>query len=149
VQLKPDTASTVVDSGPGGDGAVLTCGSAECHLPVETCCVYDEPQNQFFVACSNGAQCPTLDAGLAVALSCESQANCNGANAICCISSTSDGGKIAAHCTASCQGGQSNAILCDPTTADAGCAADAGCSTANIGSWGLPAGFATCGGVKR
>jgi hypothetical protein len=40
--------------------------------------------------------------------------------------------------------------MCDPTAADAGCSGDAGaCSSTNIGTWRLPSGFATCGGIAR
>lgn len=151
-QLNADSGNTVTDAGPGGDGAVLSCGTAQCQLPAETCCIYADlsPPPPFYVACSNGASCPLLvdagfDAAPPVALQCESQANCQGALA-CCITSTNDGGSISAHCANSCNGGQSNALLCDPTAADAGCPADAGCSTVNIGTWRLPAGFGTCGG---
>jgi hypothetical protein len=44
----------------------------------------------------------------------------------------------------------SSAQLCDPAS-DAGCTyGDAGaCSGANIGTWGLPNGFGTCGGKAR
>ena len=154
-QLNPDTGNTLGDAGPGGDGAVLSCGSAQCALPAETCCIYEDlnPPPPFYVACANGAACPLLldagfDASPPVALQCESQANCQGA-LTCCITSTMDGGSISAHCSNSCNGGESNALLCDPTAADAGCPADAGCSTSNIGTWRLPAGFGTCGGKVR
>jgi hypothetical protein len=156
VQLVQDTGSTLTDAGPGGDGAVLSCGSASCNLPNQTCCVYPEPPS-FFVACSNGAACPTIfanpdagdggDAGpvlSAAQLQCEISANCPNSNNQCCIT-VDPSGKVSAHCTSSCPNG---AILCDPNAAaDAGeCAADAGCSAANIGSWSLPNGFGTCGG---
>ena len=152
VQLIPDTGNTLTDSGPGGDAAILNCGTAQCNLPTQTCCVYPESPN-FYVACSTGAACPLLDAGTdsgisAVALQCEDKENCGG-NLVCCLYSTNDGGSIQSHCTDSCVGGEKHAILCDQGAADAGCGDAGACSSANISTWNLPTGFATCGGVLR
>jgi hypothetical protein len=153
VQLNPDGGAILKDAGPGGDGASLSCGSAQCQLPNETCCVYADPtSSSFFVDCANGAACPALvdagfDAGNPVALQCESNQNCQG-SLLCCLTSNNDGGTIASHCTSSCQGGEEHAVLCDKSLADAGCG-DAACASTNIGTWLLPSGFATCGGVSR
>jgi hypothetical protein len=152
VQLIPDTGNTVTDSGPGGDGAILNCGSAQCQLPSQTCCVYPEAPS-FYVACSTGAACPVLDGGTdsgitAVALQCEDKANCAGA-LVCCIYATSGGTSVQSHCADSCVGGDKHAILCDLSAADAGCGDAGACSSTNIGTWGLPSGFGTCGGVLK
>jgi hypothetical protein len=41
-----------------------------------------------------------------------------------------------------------SAQLCDPNATNSGCSQAAGaCTSTNITDWGLPAGFATCGGV--
>lgn len=152
-----DGGGTVLDAGPGGDAAVINCGTASCKLPAQTCCFYplEFPPPPYYSACSSGATCPALDAGIdagaATELKCESQDNCV-AGTVCCITAPSSGG-IAAHCVApgSCVTtvGTKTAYLCDPTAADAGCA-DAGvCSSTNIGTWNLPSGFGTCGGVAK
>jgi hypothetical protein len=36
--------------------------------------------------------------------------------------------------------------LCDPNAAPSGCDAGVQCSSNNIGDWGLPRTYATCGG---
>jgi hypothetical protein len=108
VALIVDSGGGIIDASPGGDGAVLNCGNAQCNLPNETCCIYPllAPPPPFYGACSNGNSCPALtldagvgDAGPATELQCEVQANCP-ANNVCCISGPSTGtaGKISAHC---------------------------------------------------
>jgi hypothetical protein len=162
VQLIGDGSQIVSDAGPGGDGAVVSCGSASCNLPNETCCVYDEPSASFLVSCSNGATCPNIavDAGdggdaaalVGIALQCEVSENCP-VDHICCLTKYPNG-TVSSHCEAQCAGGTLSVQMCSVTASDAGCevpdGGDAGlatCSTDNIQTWGLPNGFATCGGV--
>jgi hypothetical protein len=118
VALLADSGGGIVDAAPGGDGAVLNCGNAQCNLPNETCCIYPllAPPPPFYGACSNGNSCPALtldagvgDAGLATELQCEVQANCP-SNNVCCISGPPSGtaGKVSSHCL--------NANACVPQT---------------------------------
>ena len=148
---------TVTDAGPGGDAAVVNCGTTSCNLPAQTCCFYpiEFPPPPYYSACANGATCPPLDAGIdagsATEVKCETEANCVAGN-VCCITATASG-DISAHCEApgSCvsTAGDKTAYLCDPSAADAGCGDAGACSSANIGTWHLPSGFATCGGLSR
>src|SRR5262249_8815241 len=126
-----DGGGGITDATPGGDAASLNCGQTSCNLPVQSGCVYPiyQPPPPHWGQCSNGATCPaldsgTLEAGPAVVLQCETQANCPG-NTVCCIhSQSSDGGTVSAHCSDqnSCFGdGGKSAQLCDPGSADAGC----------------------------
>ncbi len=146
----------ITDAAPGGDGATLSCGSAACNVPSQACCFYQGVSAGFTVGCSNGAQCPLPDAGAGVdsgvtvtSLDCEQQANCP-SNNVCCLEKNVTSGNTVATCKLSCAGSGSvhAAYLCDPSLADAGCGAtDAGaCSATNIGTWGLPNGYGTCGG---
>jgi hypothetical protein len=80
----------------------------------------------------------------AVALQCEIRENCP-ANNVCCLVKHTDG-TVLSHCTQSCQGGAASAELCDSAAVDAGCNDAGTCSSTGIGTWGLPSGFATCGG---
>lgn len=128
--------------GPGGDTQSLACGSVSCAIPAESCCVSET--NGF--ACIGGTTCPAPDAGgggSSTALRCSGAANCPAGTA-CCVYETN--GVVAADCKPSC--GKSEAQLCDPTAATSGCAPGSGaCSSKNISDWGLPHGYATCGGV--
>jgi len=155
VTLIPDSGNTVADAAPGGDAAAVNCGSADCNLPTQTCCIYPitNAPPPFYLACSTGASCPALDSGVYDAgtpteLQCEVQANCSGGQ-ICCIYAPSSG-KIGSHCTTenSCanSAGTKTAQLCNPAAIDAGCGDAGACSSTNIGTWHLPNGFGTCGG---
>jgi hypothetical protein len=158
---------------PSGDAAALGCGSVTCSAQNETCCVYPitNPPPSFVAGCSNGAGCPALagdagyEAGAPAELHCEVQANCTGGT-VCCLQAPSNG-VVNAHCKApgacvatvvdgGAEGGEAGAVglptalLCDPMLgADAGCGDAAACSSTNIGSWSLPNGFGTCGGLHR
>jgi hypothetical protein len=158
---------------PSGDAAALGCGSVDCNAQNETCCVYPiaNPPPSFLAGCSNGASCPALvsdagyEAGAAAELHCEVQANCTGAT-VCCLQAPSTG-VVNAHCKsagacvatvadAGADGGEAGsvglptAMLCDPSLGgDAGCGDGGGWASGNIGSWGLPSGFGTCGGVHK
>jgi hypothetical protein len=185
VQLRADTGNPITTITPGGDAASLNCGTSNCSLPTETCCLYPVLPGPppFYGACSNGNSCPALkdagvgDTGTATELQCEVAENCPSPGQVCCVQgpqSGSTGGKITSHCTApgACvyqttpilldagpdadagDGGfttSPRATLCDPAAADSGCQrVDSGaCSGANIGTWNLPNGFGTCGGVAR
>lgn len=135
-------ADTFVSPDAGSDGASdaappLACGGSSCHAG-EACCVYagsGTPQYQCATSCpqpQNGATLSTL--------TCASSADCAGLD--CCLERTS--GVNVSQCAAQCTSGQ--AQLCDPTAQDAGCPSTAPCSNGNISDWGLPNGFATCGG---
>jgi hypothetical protein len=138
------------DAGPGGDTSQLTCGTASCAIPAQTCCIAPVPgdPNRSY-SCVVGSTCPRPDGGGGrgdgeiVALKCSSGANC-GAGTVCCV--TQSNGVTSSECKATC--GQDEAQLCDQKAADAGtgCPQNAPCSHDNIGDWGLPRTYATCGG---
>ena len=145
------------DGGPGGNTTQMTCGSATCALPADTCCVYGNANAgnagagpSFIFGCAGGATCPAEPAGYdpANSLKCGSAANC-AAGMVCCV--TSDGptnNLISSECKASCTAVQPafTARLCDPAAAPiGGCA----CSSNNIDSWTLPNGYGTCGGINN
>jgi hypothetical protein len=73
------------------------------------------------------------------ALKCSGAANC-ASGMVCCI-----GPNGASACAASCTRDQ--AQLCDPNAMMSGCGDAGACSSMNIGDWGLPRTFATCGGL--
>ncbi len=137
-----------LDSGPGGSTSSITCGATTCSIPAETCCVYPvaNPPPSVSYACAVGSGCPAPTTGgdPATALKCSSAVNCP-ANTVCCVSQV--GNTVSSACQSSCTNQQ--AQLCDPNVAQgaSGCAADAGaCSNSQIGDWGLPKTFGTCGG---
>jgi hypothetical protein len=86
-------------------------------------------------------------AGDAGGLSCKGIADCP-SNTVCCGFRAS-GGNPASTCKAPCNG-PNEVQLCDPNAAASGCpaaGANAGaCSSATSSDWGLPNGYATCGG---
>ena len=138
------------DAGPGGNTSAIPCGATSCSIPSEQCCVYtnQNPPPDFSYACSSGGVCPGLDAGPGdqpSALKCSSAANCP-SGTVCCVSQ-SGGNAVASDCQASCGG--NSAQLCDPgvSSAASGCGDAGACSSSNIGDWGLPRTFGTCGGV--
>lgn len=134
------------NAAPGGDTTQVACGSASCPIPAETCCVSDTP-NGLAYACVAGATCPqATGGGNTTALKCTSSANCGGGT-VCCV--TQNNGTTSSECKTTCTntGGGDTAQLCDPAKADAGgCPTNAPCSNDNIGDWGLPNTFGTCGG---
>ena len=145
------------DGGPGGNTTQLTCGSATCALPADTCCVYGNSNAgtpgsgpSFIFGCAGGATCPAEPPGYDPAnrLKCGSAANC-AAGMVCCV--TSDGptnNLISSACAASCAAAQPafTARLCDPAAAPVGGCA---CSSNNIDSWTLPNGYGPCGGINN
>jgi hypothetical protein len=132
---------------PGGSTTSLPCGSASCTIPAQTCCV-DATGNTPVLACVNAKDCASVDGGSnpkdSVALKCTGSANCDGGK-VCCV--TSNKGAAFSECLPTC--GQGSAQLCDPAAASAGCGDAGACSNDNIGDWGLPDTFATCGGVEH
>ncbi len=133
-------------AGPGGNTSTLPCGNAQCTIPAQQCCVIANlnPPPDFSYACYSGS-CPVTGGGgggMSTALSCSGAANCP-ANTVCCVTQTQSG--AASSCAATCN--QNGAQLCDPNAASSGCPQGVACSSRNIGDWGLPNGFATCGGV--
>ncbi len=116
----------------GGPAVTLSCGPFTCKLPGEQCCVFGGPT----YACL--AQCPNM----ATALKCASAADCGGKD-VCCVSQN----PLKSACMKAC--GPNDAMLCDPAAANSKnrCANNAPCSNANIGDWGLPGSYGTCGGV--
>lgn len=137
------------DAGPGGDTTKLTCGATTCALPAQQCCVADLPgQNNIGYGCAaaSDAGCPRPDGGGGgggdvTSLKCSGAANCP-ANTKCCVRSTNGG--ASSECKADC--GNNEAQLCDPNATTTGCPQQDPCSNDNIGDWGLPNTYATCGG---
>ena len=130
------------DAGPGGTTAAIACGNASCALPASACCVYtsQNPPPPFTYVCS--PQCPQAPGSDGLAqLKCSGAANCPSTQ-VCCVSRTNTGS--ASECKAACTG--NDAQLCDPRSAQAGCPANAPCSSDKIGDWRLPPTFGTCGG---
>lgn len=144
--LGPDGGVNPADAGPGGDTTRVNCGATSCAIATEICCV-TRRQNTVppgaSYGCVTGAACPVPPGGGDVsALKCSSAANCP-AGTVCCVDQVNNGSTSA--CQASC--GQGQAQLCDPAAGDAGgCAPNQPCSSNNIGDWGLPRSYATCGG---
>lgn len=135
-----DTFVEADGSADGGDaGPTVSCGASAC-APGETCCIYSGSGGTQY-ACN--AQCGQAEGGAQLSvLACTSGADCAGE--ACCIRQ-SNGGNVSI-CEPQCNTTNGEVQLCDPNAADAGCSASQPCSTDNIGDWGLPNGFATCGG---
>ena len=74
-------------------------------------------------------------------LACKSSSDC--AQGVCCVSQSNNVDRSS--CASQCDSNQ--AQLCDPTSANPACPIGEPCSTDHINDWGLPSGFATCGGV--
>lgn len=129
------------DAGPGGNTTQINCGATACPIPAQECCVAQTNAGRAYGCVSVDAGCGGGGGGDVAALQCTSQANCP-ANTVCCVSATNNGATSA--CQASCTGDQ--AQLCDPSATNTGCSAQDPCSHDNIGDWGLPRTFATCGG---
>ncbi len=145
------SGGTTDAGGPGGSTTSLACGNTACQIPGQVCCVDRMNGGVASYACVTGTSCATPDAGGGnqdppTALACSSAANC-AAGTVCCIEQVNN--TVTSACKATCTGGNS-AQLCDPKAANSGCPADAGalsaCSSKDIGEWGLPSTFATCGG---
>jgi hypothetical protein len=126
--------------GPGGNGAALPCGTATCALPAEACCIYRDDKDKFAYACAM-AMCPPRKDRSVRTFRCSGQGNC-AAGERCCLVKVEDSVYDARCSTAS---SCSLAQLCDPSAGDAGCPSGDVCAGANIGSWDLPRGYATCG----
>jgi hypothetical protein len=145
--LSDGAPSTTNDGGPGGTTQTLACGGSQCAIPGQSCCVYQTNPTWTYL-CVGGSACPQLDGGGGgnppTGLQCSGAANC-GQGTLCCVYQDANQ-KTASSCMQTCPA--KGAQLCDPNASSSGCAADAGtCSPANIGDWGLPKGYATCGGV--
>jgi hypothetical protein len=149
------SGGTTADGGPGGSTTSISCGSTSCAIPSQSCCVERTGGgggggggSGATYVCVSGSGCPVVDAGAGnngdppVALQCSGAANC-GPGTVCCVSQTSN--TTLSSCQASC--GKDSAQLCDPQAATSGCTAGVACSSNDIGDWGLPRTFATCGGV--
>ncbi len=139
---------------PGGSTAALSCGTASCFIPAESCCL-TETGGAFSFACVVGSSCPGAAGdgggngngqnGDTATLKCTGAANC-AAPTVCCVSSVNNGATSECKTTCDGGGGGDTAQLCDPSAAVTGCAAAQPCSSRNIDEWGLPASFGTCGG---
>ena len=139
----------------GGDGAVTrsdggkpvptgACGGLSC-ATADACCVYTPGADGGAAdyACALQSACPAAGSGQKRAdLACTSTADC--APVVCCIQRLANGDDQS-RCMATCMG--NDVQFCDPSAADAGCPANAPCSTSNISDWNLPPTFGTCGGV--
>lgn len=143
--LSDGSPSTTNDGGPGGTTQTLTCGASQCAIPAQSCCVY-QTQPTWTYMCTNGSTCPQLDGGgnQGTGLQCSGAANCT-QGTLCCVYQDANQ-NVASSCMQTCPA--KGAQLCDPKASSSGCAPDAGvCSPSNIADWGLPKGYATCGGV--
>jgi hypothetical protein len=134
-------ASTNSDGavGPGGNTTTFPCGSQSCSIATQICCV---AQNGRGAVCVSGSDCAAADAGQPgdlAGLKCTGAANC-AQGTVCCIDPSGNSA-----CAASCD--QNGAQLCDPAAANPGCGDAGACSSRNIGDWGLPRTFGTCGGI--
>ena len=137
---------------PGGSTGALSCGTASCLIPGESCCL-SETGGTFSFSCVVGATCPAAAGdgggnnngqnGNTATLKCTSAANC-AAGTVCCVSKVNNG--ATSECLTSCGGGGGGgdtAQLCDPSAATTGCAAAQPCSSKNVDEWGLPPTFGT------
>lgn len=139
-----DGGSDPPNAGPGGDISHLPCGTAQCSLPGETCCISGF-HNGLAYSCVNGPSCAGAPGIGKTALKCSGAANC-AAGTVCCVRAFRESGNDAASaCKATCGGNE--AQLCDLNAAPTGCPAAKACSSTRIGDWGLPQTFATCGGL--
>ncbi len=133
------------DAGPGGSTTSITCGATSCALPAQQCCASQVPGpgnlGWACVAASDAGCPPPPGGGDVTSLKCSAQANCP-TNTVCCVRQTNDG--AASECKASCTNNE--AQLCDPNAVPTGCSQQNACSSKNIGDWGLPNTYATCGG---
>jgi len=141
------SVSTTSDGGPGGNTQTVSCGASACTIASQSCCVYETAPTWSYV-CVDGTSCPLLDGGggggQGTALACSGAANC-GNGTVCCVFEGPNK-QVQSSCMAACP--TNGAQLCDSNAPVSGCAADAGtCSTTNISDWGLPKGYATCGGI--
>ena len=134
------------EGGPGGDTARMTCGMTSCDLSSERCCIYPAtlPPPEFFFRCVAGLRCPTHDDTYpATELTCASRANCSPGLACCIIDYGL--GLHGSECRSDCAGNEIEQ-LCEVAAPDSGCPPTLPCSQTNIRDWGLPSGYATCGG---
>lgn len=145
-----DAAGTIVSNGgatangaPGGTTTQVACGSVTCRIPEESCCVYESAQPPQYL-CVVGTSCPTVDGGgKGTALTCSGAANCP-QDRVCCVYELPSK-QVASACRVACASNE--AQLCDPKAPVSGCSAAAACSSSSVTDWGLPTGYATCGGV--
>ena len=135
------------NAGPGGSATAQSCGSTSCAIPAEVCCISNNGGTRSFGCSPASTGCATNGGGggggdnATSALACSAAANC-AAGTVCCVQRSQAGATSA--CKASCADGE--AQLCDPSAAVSGCAPGTTCSSNNIGEWGLPRTYATCGG---
>jgi hypothetical protein len=151
----PDGGIDPPDAGPGGDTTKIACGATTCPIPSETCCISPVagPGDRAYSCAVTAADagCPQPDGGRfgggggdVISLKCTDSANC-AAGTVCCVRQSRNG--AASECQPSCNM-NNEAQLCDKSAPDggSGCPQQEPCSSRNIGDWGLPNGFATCGG---
>lgn len=139
--LGSNDGGSPLDAGPGGNMSTFPCGNTACAIGAQVCCVQQlqNPPPPFAYGCVTGTTCPSMNN---TALGCSSTANCP-ANQVCCIDQPQNG-PVSSSCRTSCPA--NGAQLCDPSAMPTGCPMGVMCSSANIGDWGLPPSFATCGG---
>ena len=131
---------------PGGSVTMIACGSTQCSISTQTCCI---SPNGDTAMCVTGTDCGAgVDGGqqgeLPTGLKCSGASNC-AQGTVCCVSAVGNG-PVSSSCSPTCPA--TGAQLCNPAAGTSGCAGDAGaCSSTNIGDWGLPATFGTCGGI--
>lgn len=145
------TLGVDASTGPGGSAKTLPCGTANCRVPAESCCLTDNANGTFTFFCAAGPTCPLAAAGsnAPVALGCSSAVNCS-APSVCCITQQSEntGASGQDHATSACKAAcdSQEAQLCDPKATNTGCPQTAACSASAVQAWELPPSFGTCGG---
>ena len=147
VDAHPDAfVFPTMDAGPGGTTSSLSCGPSTCAIPGQLCCIAGPAAGPSY-ACVTGTSCPVVNPGMnpgSAALACSVGSNC-AAGLSCCLDIVN--GQSVSTCKASCAA--SPAQLCDRFISVNGCSVQKPCSNANTNDFGLPATYATCGGVKN
>lgn len=135
----------VADSPPGGNTQSLPCGDVKaCPIPGAACCAYPAAGSTAYQCV--GGSCPVGDGPqTAWDLRCSGAANCP-LGTVCCLSAIAASQGVQAYrseCRVTCLA--QDAQLCDPAAKTTGCLITAPCGATNIGAWGLPASWGTCG----
>ena len=136
-----DGNAGVLDGSAGVDAHPSTCA-----IPGQLCCIAGPAAGPSY-ACVTGTSCPVVNPGMnpgSAALACSVGSNC-AAGLSCCLDIVN--GQSVSTCKASCAA--SPAQLCDRFISVNGCSVQKPCSNANTNDFGLPATYATCGGVKN
>lgn len=108
--------SAPVDAAPDA-GKQVSCGTTNCSVATNSCCVYHQPQTASFVfECTPTCRAPSSSAREVTALSCAAPADCGGKQ--CCYAFTSfdmQAGTSSAVTTCKTTCGANEYPLCDPS----------------------------------